>query len=171
MKIILCGYMGSGKSAVGQVLARKLQLPFIDLDQAIEKEAQQTVAEIFKKKGELYFRKKEHEVFKHLVEKSDPAVISLGGGTPCYGNNAALLTAYGVISFYLKVGLDVLTERLFLEKDKRPLIASQETKEKLNDFIRKHLFERQFYYLQSQHTIDCGAKTAAVIVNEIETFL
>lgn len=171
MKIILCGYMGSGKSVIGRILANNLNWSFVDLDDAIEAEEKITIPEIFSQKGELFFRKKENQVFKKLIEQQGNQVIALGGGTPCYGNNSKLLTKKDVTSFYLKVNLEVLTERLFAEKENRPIIADQITKEKLNDFIRKHLFERQFYYLQSHHTVDCSHKNIATIAEELETYL
>ena len=87
MKVVLLGYMGSGKSSVGALLASKLEISFFDLDAIIEEEEQLSVNEIFAKKGEIYFRKKEHSVLHSLLEKKESFVLSLGGGTPCYFNN------------------------------------------------------------------------------------
>jgi len=84
MKIILLGYMGSGKSTVGHHLAKKLYLTFTDLDNHIEKKENKTISEIFNEKGEIYFRKKEHEYLKQFINENDSYVLSLGGGTPCY---------------------------------------------------------------------------------------
>ena len=78
--IILCGFMGSGKSTVGLLLAKKLGMSFIDLDTYIEKKERMTVSKIFEKYGEPYFRKVEKESAKELAEKNG-LVIAAGGGT------------------------------------------------------------------------------------------
>jgi shikimate kinase len=102
MKIILLGYMGCGKSVIGAFLAEKLQIPFYDLDQEIEKETQISIAELFQTRGEIYFRKKENEILKTFLAKENDFVLSLGGGTPCYYNNHELLLQEDVFSIYLK---------------------------------------------------------------------
>ena len=78
MKIILLGYMGSGKSTIGHHLAKKLYLTFTDLDNHIEKKENKTISEIFNEKGEIYFRKKEHEYLKQFINENDSYVLSLG---------------------------------------------------------------------------------------------
>ena len=94
--------MGCGKSVIGAFLAEKLQIPFYDLDQEIEKETQISIAELFQTKGEIYFRKKENEILKTFLAKENDFVLSLGGGTPCYYNNHELLLQEDVFSIYLK---------------------------------------------------------------------
>src|SRR5690606_29853098 len=92
MKIILLGYMGSGKTGVGRLLAEKLKLPFLDLDHEIIRLEGRNIPEIFETSGEIYFRKKETDTLKLLLEKDHQnVVLSVGGGTPCYGNNMNLL--------------------------------------------------------------------------------
>ena len=95
--------MGCGKSVIGAFLAEKLQIPFYDLDQEIEKETQISIAELFQTKGEIYFRKKENEILKTFLAKENDFVLSLGGGTPCYYNNHELLLQEDVFSIYLKL--------------------------------------------------------------------
>ena len=85
--IILCGFMGSGKSTVGLLLAKKLGMSFIDLDTYIEKKEGMTVSKIFEKYGEPYFRKVEKESAKELAEKNG-LVIAAGGGTLVDKENA-----------------------------------------------------------------------------------
>ena len=87
MKIAVCGYMGSGKSTVSQLLAENLKLDFIELDKEIEKKENFSISEIFAQKGEIYFRKKETLVLEETLSHTRKAIISLGGGTPCFGNN------------------------------------------------------------------------------------
>jgi shikimate kinase len=126
MKIILTGYMGSGKSTIAVFLAQKLQIPFKDLDQIIENETQMTIKTIFESKGEIYFRKLEHTILKQLMTLNESFVLSLGGGTPCYANNHEFLKGEGIVSFYLKVAIETLANRLRNEKDARPILANQE---------------------------------------------
>lgn len=169
MKIFLLGYMGSGKSYIGKQLAERIGQEFIDFDEEIEKREKSSISDIFQKKGEIYFRKLEREVLKEMIDLEKNAVISLGGGTPCYGDNMELIKeAEDIESFYLKLNIQSLTDRLGKEKEKRPLISHLEKREDLEDFIRKHLFERGFVYSQSDHIINCDSRSAEEIIEEIQ---
>ncbi|MCX2838674.1 shikimate kinase [Salinimicrobium sp. MT39] len=168
MKIILIGYMGSGKSSVGKALATHLSVKFLDLDAKICAEENKTIPEIFSTNGEIYFRRKEAEVLKKLLEREESYVLSLGGGTPCYGKNMQLIkNTASVTSIYLKTGLLQLKERLIVEKDSRPLIQDLKTPEVLEDYIRKHLFERTFYYNQSDLTVLTDSKSVEEVVHKV----
>ena len=171
MKIVLLGYMSSGKSSVGKLLAKQMQYDFIDLDHYISENEGMPISEIFNLKGELYFRKKEKEYLEKILRSSTTTnlVLSLGGGTPCYYNNMRLiLEQTGINSVYLKVNIETLLQRLWKEKEHRPLIAHYKDKEGLEEFIRKHLFERQFYYLKAQHVIDVSKLSFNQIVENIQ---
>lgn len=168
MKIFLLGYMGSGKSFIGKQLSESLGYKFVDLDQKIEEREKTSISEIFENRGEIFFRRMEREILEEILESEDSLVISLGGGTPCYGNNLELIKGTeDALTFYLKLKVENLTERLFLEKDHRPMISHLNDKEKLEDFIRKHLFERGFYYNQSNYIINCDDRSARDIIKEI----
>lgn len=168
MKIFLLGYMGSGKSYIGKRLSDKLGYDFLDMDNQIEEKEGKSISEIFDKKGEVYFRKLERRTLEELIQREEPAVVSLGGGTPCYGDNMELIkNASDIASFYLKLNITNLTDRLDKEKEHRPMISHLEDREKLEEFIRKHLFERGFYYNQSDHVISCDEKSADEIIAEI----
>ena len=168
MKIFLCGYMGSGKSVVGRHLATKLNFSSIDLDDQIELMEQRSIAEIFNQKGELYFRKLETEVLKDTLEEPSSLIIALGGGTLSYGNNLQLIKdTPGTHMVYLKASVEFLTERLFNEKETRPVISHLTEKEDMEDFIRKHLFERAYDYLQSETIINVEGKTPEAIADGI----
>lgn len=169
-KIILLGYMGSGKSTVAKLLSEKIHFPFLDLDKIIEKEANASITEIFEKQGEIYFRKREHELFQQIIGDPNEAVLSLGGGTPCYANNHEFLNGENVISFYLKASVGELYQRLLSEKTHRPLLANLNPDE-MKEFIAINLFERSFYYLKATHAIAVDAKSPEQIVAEIEQFL
>jgi shikimate kinase len=165
MKIVLLGYMASGKSAVGKVLAAALNSQFIDLDEFISEREQLSITQIFETKGEIYFRKKEGVYLQELLNLNQSSVISLGGGTPCYGNNMEFIENKST-SFYLKASIDTIFERLKDETSQRPLVAAIGT-ENLKEYIAKHLFERAPYYEGASHTILVNNKNVAQIVDEM----
>jgi shikimate kinase len=168
MKLIITGYMGSGKTAVGTALAAKLHLPFLDLDNEIIMQEGRSISEIFSASGEIYFRRKEAEVLQSLLEQETDFILSLGGGTPCYGKNLQLIKDNPeTISIYLKTGIDELKKRLIREKESRPLIKELDSPELLEDFIRKHLFERTFYYNQSDLIVSTDGISVSEIVDDI----
>ncbi len=152
MKIILLGYMGSGKSTLGKALAKQKKLPFIDLDHYIEQQENTSIKEIFKEKREIYFRQKETFYLETLLKSDESFVLAVGGGTPCFGNNMQNIIKATKNTIYLKYSPQALTERLRLEKNNRPLIADIQ-EEDLEEFIRKHLFERNLFYSQANHIV------------------
>lgn len=166
MKVVLVGYMGSGKSSVGKLLGLQLGIPFYDLDAVIEDIEQLSISDLFEKKGELYFRKSENKILQQILHKEESFVLSLGGGTPCYYNNHELLLQDGIVSFYLKATSAKLVERLQVEKESRPLVASL-NKDELLDFVNKHLFDRSFYYHQVNHVVAIDEKSVDQLVDEI----
>ena len=171
MKIVLLGYMGSGKSTVGQELAKALKLPFKDLDQEIEAQMGVSVSEIFDQKGELFFRKKEAVVLEQLLASSAGFVLSLGGGTPCYGNNMGLIEAADkATSVYLKAKVGELTLRLKNGQEQRPLLAGR-SEDDLMEFIAKHLFERMPFYERADHVIEVSSKSVNQLVEELKGLL
>ena len=172
MKIFLNGYMGSGKSLIGKMLSDSMGYPYVDMDDQIEIMEGTSIHEIFQKKGELYFRKLENDVLKDILASNSDMIISLGGGTPCYGNNFELIKADPEnITMYLKASVEQLTQRLFLEKVHRPVISHLDTKEQLEEFIRKHLFERAYYYNQSKIIVDVDHATPTMILEKIKAKL
>ncbi|MAX69784.1 MAG: shikimate kinase, partial [Flavobacteriaceae bacterium] len=117
MIIVLMGYMGSGKSTIGRQLAEVLNYRFVDLDDYIVEKEKTTINEIFKKRGEIYFRKIEASNLKEVITSSDNIILALGGGTPCYGTNLELLLQNEKVkSLYLKLSIPSLVERLFKER-------------------------------------------------------
>ena len=167
-KIILLGYMGSGKSAVGLKLGQAFDVDFIDLDDYIEQSEGMTIPEIFKTKGELYFRAQERKCFELLMNKSKPMIISLGGGTPCYYDTMDFIASRkDDTAFYLKASINTLSHRLFDEKSKRPLIAHLKSLDAVKEFIGKHLFERNNYYQKAHYEISTDEKSIDAIVSEI----
>ncbi|WP_121967406.1 shikimate kinase [Myroides sp. N17-2] len=165
-KIILLGYMGSGKSTIGKILAEQLDLEFIDLDTEIEKKHQMSVSTMFKTKGEIYFRKQEHLLLHEIIETKDNFILSLGGGTPCYANNHLALQRDDVHSFYLRGSIKTLADRLEKEKEHRPLL-NQNSDDTLEIFIAKHLFDRSYFYHQAKNIVTIDNKTPEQITQGI----
>ncbi|KQM35925.1 shikimate kinase [Chryseobacterium sp. Leaf201] len=165
MIISLVGYMGSGKTHISKILSEKLNFKFIDLDKEIFQRNKLTIAEIFEKKGELYFRKMEREVLEEILAKEKNAVLSLGGGTPVYYNNMEIINNNSK-SIFLKASVGTLSERLFKQKEKRPLIAHI-SDENLPEFIAKHLFERNQFYGKAQFSVSTDHRQPEGIVDEI----
>ena len=146
MRIFLLGYMASGKSTLGAALADALNCAFVDLDGLLEGKLGMPVGAYIEEKGELSFRKAEHEALvSWLAEGPEDVVMALGGGTPVFYDHMALLNEVGRTVF-LDVSIGELAQRLQGSTD-RPLIKSQED---LVEFVAKHLFERRPYYSQAQ---------------------
>jgi shikimate kinase len=169
-KIILLGYMGCGKSTIANRLSKITNIPYVDLDKNIEERTKLSINEIFKQRGEIYFRKLEREVFIELLNSPGNLIIGLGGGTPCYANNHELLKGENILSIYLKASVKTLFERLVFNKSKRPLIADK-NEEEMKEFIAKHLFDRSFYYNQAQYKVSIDGKTKDETTQDILTIL
>lgn len=160
------GYMASGKSSVGKALATNLSIDFIDLDDYIETAEELTISQIFDQKGEIYFRLKETEYLEEVLNLNKNFILSVGGGTPCYGKNSELILEKST-SVYLMAKITTLFNRLKKEKLKRPLIASL-SEEKMQEFIAKHLFERRNFYEKATFSIDTDEKLVHEIADEIQ---
>ena len=156
--------MASGKSVVGQKLSKVLNWQFIDLDDVISSNEDMTITDIFKNKGEIYFRKVESKYLKETLINSDKSIIALGGGTPCYGNNMSVIheNLKGQ-SIYLKVSIPELSKRLFNDKANRPLVAHILSLEDMTEFVGKHLFERLAYYNDADVTINADTDFDLVV--------
>jgi shikimate kinase len=142
--IILVGFMGCGKSTLGKQIAKDLSMEFMDMDDEIENMECLSVAEIFKKHGETYFRNLETALLKSFQSQTG-LVISTGGGAPCFNDNMTTINSIGK-SVYIKLSPEVLVDRLKNEKSKRPLIANLSDKELL-EFIEGKLKVRESFYL------------------------
>ena len=171
MKIVLVGYMASGKSTIGSLLAKKKEVSFIDLDHYLEEKEEMTISEIFDKKGEIYFRKQEHFYLKEILNKKESMVLSLGGGTPCYAGNMDIISSFkNTVSVYLKASIPTIVERLLKEKNKRPLV-SRLIEDELPEFVAKHLFERSYFYHQSKYKFSIDDKKLSVIIDQLNKLL
>ena len=164
-KIILCGYMASGKSTTGPLLTSASGLKYIDLDAVIVQNTGKTIPQLFQE-SEIKFRKTEHETLKEIVQSDNGFVLSLGGGTPCYANNHLFLEQEDVISIYLKASIPEIVKRLAADTAERPLLKGLQG-DALTEYIGQHLFERSYFYNKAKHTVATDGKSPEVVVNEI----
>ena len=157
--LVFLGMMGSGKSSIGSLIAKKLQLNFIDIDNVIENELGLSIKKIFETKGENYFRKfEEKTTLKKL--KSSTTVISLGGGA--FSNKEIRKEVIkNHISFWLNWSNDILLNRIKNSK-KRPL-AFNSSENEIIDLIKK----RSNIYSKALYKIECDNLTKNEIVKEI----
>lgn len=130
--VVMVGMMGAGKSAVGKELARMLSVPFLDSDTEIESAANATIAEIFARDGEAFFRDKEARVITRLLE-GEPCVLSVGGGAFLRQDTREQITLHGA-SVWLKVDLETLWHRV-KRKDTRPLLRTPNPRQTLADLM------------------------------------
>ena len=147
--IVLVGMMGAGKSTVGRKLAQMLDLPFCDADEEIERAAQLTIAEIFDKFGEAYFRGGERRVMARLVQEG-PGVIATGGGAFCQDETRRLILDKAV-AVWLDSDVDTLAERVG-RKDTRPLLRGGDPRE----ILSRLRAEREPYYSQAHLHVVSG---------------
>lgn len=166
MNIYLLGYMGSGKSTVGQQVALLLKMKFIDFDRYLEAGEGKTITQIFDGEGEERFRKLEHDYLKKVINEKN-ALVSLGGGTPCFFNNMEIINASGT-SIYLELDVDSLVKRLSNARNKRPLIRDLNETE-LKYFIETNLEKRKPIYTQAHIHVNGSARKPEEISEEIAT--
>ena len=165
INITLCGMMGSGKSAIGKILANKLNYNFIDVDKIIENEAKKTIKKIFEEDGEVYFRDLEEKLTINTLEKKE-TIVSLGGGAIINKKirNSIKKNSYNI---YLNVDVNILTKRLQSSKT-RPLILKKDLKTQLINLInkRKKFYQKADLIIQNEkNIIDTTENIIKKIVN------
>jgi shikimate kinase len=148
--IILTGFMGTGKSTVGRLLARRLGYAFVDLDELIEKEAGMPVREIFGSYGEARFREFEAHAIERLASGGlgAPLVVSTGGGAVVRDENRALLRSFGAL-VCLKASPEEILKRVG-NRPERPLLAGPDREEKLHSLLS----ERRTAYMDCDLEVD-----------------
>ena len=150
--ISLCGMMGSGKSAIGKILANKLDYNFIDVDKMIEIEANKTIKKIFEDDGEEFFRNLEEKITINILEYKK-TIVSLGGGAILNKKirNSIKENSYNI---YLKVDVDILTKRLQNSKN-RPLIYKKNLKKELINLIsnREKFYQKADLIVKNEKNI------------------
>ena len=164
-KIVLIGMMGSGKSTIGALLSKKMNMKFIDLDQKIETIEKQTISQIFKLKGEKYFRAIEVKTILSLLDsKEKELVLSLGGGS-ILDEKVRMNVKNNSLSFWLNWKPSTIIKRI-RKSSKRPIIQGLSDKE-----IEKIMLDRNTYYASSDFRIDCDNHKKNQIVDKIVLIL
>lgn len=161
--VILIGFMGSGKTTVGFRLSYRLRKPVIDTDKEIEREEQRSIAEIFAREGEAYFRDRETMCLQKLLRTVKEQIISVGGGLPLREENRKLLRELGQV-FYLQASAETIYERVRNDTT-RPLLQGDDPQGK----IRIMLAERDGYYRDAADVVvNVDGKSFEQILDEIE---
>ncbi|HOY32077.1 MAG TPA: shikimate kinase [Bacteroidales bacterium] len=150
MKVFLTGFMGSGKTIIGSMLAEKLSWHFLDMDILIKKKSGKTITKLFELHGECTFREMERDLLSEIFTIDKNLVVASGGGAPCYSGNMDRMNKNG-ITIYIKLSPDLLFERLQHHLNDRPLLSD---KKNLKSYIMQTLAERENYYNNATHIIE-----------------
>ena len=161
--IVLVGFMGTGKSTVGKMLAKRLKRNWIDVDQKIEEAEKRKISEIFEKDGEAYFRRLEKETIRQITSGTHLVIIT-GGGAVLDSENRAILKKNGFL-ITLSATPETIFERV-RQSRYRPLLKGDFLAE-----IRRLLAEREPFYRESDCTFSTDGKTAAKVAEIIEAVL
>lgn len=173
VRIYLTGFMASGKSTVGPLVADELDLDFVDLDDHIESDAGHSIPEIFAREGELGFRQRETKALWD-VSRRDGVVVALGGGATVDPNNRDYAKEHGLL-VYLKVDAETILDRVADEADHRPLLQDDDgaplDRVAMQKRIERLLSERRSAYEQSHATVDADRPPDVVagVISEIAT--
>jgi shikimate kinase len=150
MLIFLVGFMGSGKTHWGKRWSQAYQIPFVDLDDAIEAAEGKTIPDIFATNGEAYFRDLETKKLRSFANKKN-IIIACGGGTPCFHDNMQWMNKHG-ITIYVTAPATVIMKRVMVQQDKRPLLKDMNPVELLA-YIEQTIQSREPYYSQAKITL------------------
>ena len=158
--LVLLGMMGVGKTTIGKIVAKKQRLEFIDTDINIEEKCLMKISDIFKKKGEKFFRAEEEKEVPKLLNKSN-CVIALGGGA-FMNKKIRESVLKNSISIWLNVSHTTLNKRLKWN-EKRPLLKKNNNEEKINELYKR----RKSIYKLANYKIECGKMSKQDIVKKI----
>ena len=164
--IYLIGFMGVGKTTIGQQFALENNFKFIDTDKEIEKRNNRKILEIFQKEGQDYFREIERNLLRSLSKNQ---VVACGGGLPIYNNNMSFIKKSG-LSIYLKASVEELFNRLLNNTNNRPLIKYR-SKNNLKKFIQQEIKKREKFYSIANYTIDTSKLSKEDVLRQINTFV
>jgi Shikimate kinase len=166
-RIFLIGYMGSGKTTIGKLLANKMGYNFVDMDAHIEEKHFKTITQIFAEKGEDEFRRLEQKSL-HEVAEFENVIIATGGGAPCFFDNMEYMNSHG-LTIYLKLTPNELAERLeLIGTSKRPLLAGKNSVE-LREFIAAGLAKREPYYEKAAYSLSGSIEETVTKIHKLIT--
>jgi len=169
MKFFIIGYMYSGKSTVGKQLAKKLKFDFLDTDIYFEEHYQTSISEYFAKYGEPAFRTAERKILEDLQSYPNNAIISTGGGFPCFNNNMELMKEMGVV-IYLEASVGAIYKRFEKSTVQRPLLKGL-SKEEAICKISNQLAEREVFYKQANVTLSAENVNFEALLQVLGPFL
>ncbi|MGR3662144.1 MAG: shikimate kinase [Paracoccaceae bacterium] len=164
--VVLVGMMGSGKTAVGTALARLLHVPFLDSDEEIEIAAARTIAEIFERDGELFFRTRESQIISRLLDDRC-GILSTGGGAYLAPENQRIISDKGV-AVWLRADIDILWARV-RHKNTRPLLQTANPRKTLEELC----LEREKSYSNADLVVDAHSSYSidAMAVKVVDALL
>jgi shikimate kinase len=162
--LVLVGMMGTGKSTIGKEVAKKLKIEFVDTDKLIEDEANLTIAEIFKKNGEKYFRELEEKIFLKIKNDKEK-IISVGGGA--FINDAIrkkILKEY--LSIWLNMNEDLIISRIQRNAKKRPMVDQNNIEKSIKNLKKT----RDPIYKLANYEINCNLISKNKIIEKVKNF-
>jgi len=162
--LVLVGMMGTGKSTIGKEVAKKLKIEFVDTDKLIEDEANLTIAEIFKKNGEKYFRELEEKIFLKIKNDKEK-IISVGGGA--FINDAIrkkILKEY--LSIWLNMNEDLIISRIKRNAKKRPMVDQNNIEKSIKNLKKT----RDTIYKMANYEINCNLNSKNKIIEKVKNF-
>ena len=162
--IYLVGFMGSGKTTVGKILAHKIDKAFIEMDEVIEADTGKPITEIFAQEGEAHFRRLENKLLRDLSVRKD-LVVSCGGGLICNEENLRILKETGKV-FFLRASAKVVYQRT-KHHTHRPLLNVDNPLGAIEELLK----ERNHFYTQAHYTIDTDNISAEEVADSIVEIL
>ena len=162
--LVLVGMMGTGKSTIGKEVAKKLKIEFVDTDKLIEDETNLTIAEIFKKNGEKYFRELEEKIFLKIKNDKEK-IISVGGGA--FINDAIrkkILKEY--LSIWLNMNEDLIISRIKRNAKKRPMVDQNNIEKSIKNLKKT----RDPIYKLANYEINCNLNSKNKIIEKVKNF-
>jgi len=161
-KIILIGFMGSGKTSIAKKISEYLDITFIDTDAYIEENQNQSINEIFTNNGEEFFRALETKILEEIIKEKNSGVIATGGGLPIRDENQKLLKGIGKI-VYLRTKAETIYQRI-KDDNSRPLLNTPDPRQKIHDLLNERT---PIYEKTADVVVDTDNKSVGQIVDEI----
>jgi XRE family aerobic/anaerobic benzoate catabolism transcriptional regulator len=161
--VALLGLRGAGKSTIGKRLAKKLSLPFVELDARVEETAGLSLREIFELHGEAHYRRLEREVLRRVLDDASPAVLATGGSIVTDDDTFALLRSHAT-TVWLQASPDSHWERVVAQGDRRPMANRENAKSELAQLLE----QRKSRYARADLSIDTDALGIDGVVRAIE---
>jgi XRE family aerobic/anaerobic benzoate catabolism transcriptional regulator len=160
--IALLGLRGAGKTSIGKRLARRMHVPFVELDRKIEERAGLALGEIFSLHGEQYYRRLEQEVLTDILREPSPMIIAAGGGLVTSADSFTLLR-HGATTVWLRARPSDYWDRVMRQGDRRPMRQHPQAKEALRDLVTR----REALYAKADITIDTAGLTVPEAVERV----